>query len=91
MCTKKNGLHLSISSLMFLLYFFVRVQISFSEDDSVPCVGNAVIENKQLSEAVLDSIIGEHGVSPAAKCSIAKRVSELLVCEKPGSELSSVQ
>ncbi|CAN4121972.1 unnamed protein product [Withania somnifera] len=73
--------------------------ISFSKDDSVPGTGNAVIENKQLSEAVLESIIGKHGVSPAAKFSLAKRVSELLeksnaevpVCEKPGSEESAIQ
>lgn len=50
-----------------------------------------------MSEAVLESIIGKHGVSPAAKCSIAERVSELFkksyadasVFEKPGIEKSS--
>ncbi|KAH0644025.1 hypothetical protein KY285_034215 [Solanum tuberosum] len=66
------------ASILFTQSPLGSLTISFSKDDSVPCVGNAVIENKQLSEAVLDSIIGEHGVSPAAKCSIAKRVSELL-------------
>lgn len=37
-----------------------------------------MIENKLLSEAVLESIIGKHGVSPAAKQSLAARSSELL-------------
>nr|ACQ41836.1 chalcone-flavanone isomerase [Elaeis oleifera] len=52
--------------------------IAFSEDGSVPEAGRVVIENKTLCEAVLESIIGEHGVSPAAKRSLALRVSELL-------------
>lgn len=37
-----------------------------------------MIENKLLSEAVLESIIGKHGVSPEAKQSLATRSSELL-------------
>lgn len=41
-----------------------------------------MIENKNLSEAVLESIIGQHGVSPEAKQSLATRVSELLNKEK---------
>ncbi|CAK9176548.1 unnamed protein product [Ilex paraguariensis] len=53
-------------------------KISFSIDDTIPDVGNATIENKQLSEAVLESIIGKHGVSPEAKQSLAVRISELL-------------
>ncbi|KAK6138497.1 hypothetical protein DH2020_027758 [Rehmannia glutinosa] len=52
--------------------------ISFSKDDSIPEQGNAVIVNKQLSEAVLESIIGKHGVSPLAKQSLALRLTELL-------------
>ncbi|KAL7132270.1 hypothetical protein ABFS83_12G061300 [Erythranthe nasuta] len=38
---------------------------------------SAVIENKQLLEAVLESIIGRHGVSPSAKQSLAARISDL--------------
>ena len=53
-------------------------QISFSRDASVPEAANVVIENKLLSEAVLESIVGKHGVSPAAKQSLAVRLSELL-------------
>ncbi|XP_050120609.1 uncharacterized protein LOC126597754 isoform X7 [Malus sylvestris] len=52
--------------------------ISFSRDASVPEAANVVIENKLLSEAVLESIVGKHGVSPAAKQSLATRLSELL-------------
>lgn len=37
-----------------------------------------MIENKLLSEAVLESMIGKHGVSPAAKQSLATTLSELL-------------
>jgi chalcone isomerase len=44
----------------------------------VPAAGGVAIENKHLCEAVLESIIGEHGVSPAAKLSLAARLSELL-------------
>ncbi|CAN6710382.1 unnamed protein product [Malus baccata var. baccata] len=52
--------------------------ISFSRDASIPKVANTVIENKLLSEAVLESIVGKHGVSPAAKQSLATRLSKLL-------------
>uniref|UniRef100_A0A0E0IMV2 Chalcone-flavonone isomerase family protein n=1 Tax=Oryza nivara TaxID=4536 RepID=A0A0E0IMV2_ORYNI len=44
-------------------------------------VGLVQIENRTLSEAVLDSIIVEHGVSPAVKMSIAAHVSQLLKAE----------
>ncbi|OEL31193.1 Chalcone--flavonone isomerase [Dichanthelium oligosanthes] len=52
--------------------------VAFSKDSSVLEFSGVAIENKPLCEAVLESIIGEHGVSPAAKLSIAGRVSELL-------------
>nr|ACG27690.1 hypothetical protein [Zea mays] len=52
--------------------------VAFSRDSSVPGAGGVAIDNKLLCEAVLESIIGEHGVSPAAKLSLAARVSELL-------------
>ncbi|KAH0643437.1 hypothetical protein KY289_034411 [Solanum tuberosum] len=67
--------------------WIIDVQISFSDDDSVPGSGNAVVENKPLSEAVLESMIGKNGVSPAAKRSLAKRVSEML--EKSNAEEST--
>ncbi|KAK1320377.1 Chalcone--flavonone isomerase [Acorus calamus] len=52
--------------------------IAFSKDGSIPDSSHAVIENMALSEAVLESIIGQHGVSPVAKKSLASRVSNLL-------------
>ncbi|KAK9154206.1 hypothetical protein Sjap_001686 [Stephania japonica] len=52
--------------------------IAFSEDGSVPDMGNAVIENKAVAEAVLESIIGENGVSLEAKRSLALRLCELM-------------
>ena len=52
--------------------------ISFSKDGSIPKDGVEVIENNLLSEAVLESMIGKNGVSPAAKKSLAERLSALL-------------
>ncbi|GFY84617.1 chalcone-flavanone isomerase family protein [Actinidia rufa] len=66
------------ASIMFTQSPHGSLTISFSKDCSVPETGSAVIENKHLSEAVLESIIGKHGVSPAAKQSLAARMSELL-------------
>lgn len=59
--------------------------MAFSKDSSVPASGAAAIENRPLCEAVLESIIGEHGVSPAAKLSLATRVAELLKAAEPVS------
>ncbi|KAJ9684090.1 hypothetical protein PVL29_016536 [Vitis rotundifolia] len=66
------------------------LSISFSKDGSLPEVGNAVIENKLLTEAVLESIIGKHGVSPAAKKSLAARLSELF-CKEAGDEKTEAE
>ncbi|CDY71367.1 BnaAnng37160D [Brassica napus] len=54
------------------------LQIAFSKDDSIPKTGKAVIENKLLAEAVLESIIGKKGVSPGARLSLAERLSQLM-------------
>ncbi|KAL5726840.1 chalcone isomerase [Ranunculus cassubicifolius] len=51
--------------------------IGFSKDGSIPKEGKATIVNKQLSEAILESMIGKNGVSPAAKRSIAERMSKM--------------
>lgn len=66
------------ASILFTQSPLGSLTISFSKDSSVPEVRNAVIENKLLSEAVLESIIGKNGVSPAARKSVAVRLSELL-------------
>nr|AJR10104.1 chalcone flavanone isomerase [Scutellaria baicalensis] len=65
------------ASILFTQSPAGSLTISFSKDGSIPEQGKAVIENKQLSEAVLESIIGKHGVSPSAKQSLAARLSEL--------------
>ncbi|KAH6766370.1 Chalcone-flavanone isomerase family protein [Perilla frutescens var. hirtella] len=51
--------------------------IAFSKDASIPDQGKAVIQNKLLAETILHSIIGKHGVSPAARQSLAARLSHL--------------
>ncbi|XP_031371811.1 chalcone--flavonone isomerase-like [Punica granatum] len=56
--------------------------ISFSKHESIPEVGNAVIENNELAEAVLETIIGNGGVSPAARKSLATRLAEFMKLEK---------
>ncbi|WVZ61066.1 hypothetical protein U9M48_010994 [Paspalum notatum var. saurae] len=66
------------SSILFTYSPAGVLTVAFSKDSSVPESGGVAIENKPLCEAVLESIIGEKGVSPAAKLSIAARVSELL-------------
>ncbi|CAA0832052.1 Chalcone--flavonone isomerase 1 [Striga hermonthica] len=71
------------ASILFTQLPVGSLTISFSKDDSIPEHANAVIENKQLSEAVLESIIGRHGVSPSAKKNLALRLSELLNQEEP--------
>lgn len=65
-------------SILFTQSPLGSLTIAFSKHDSIPEAGKAVIENKNMSEAVLESIIGKHGVSPEAKQSLATRVSELL-------------
>ncbi|MDK0841519.1 hypothetical protein P5E51_15570, partial [Clostridium perfringens] len=66
------------SSILFTQSPSGSLTIAFSKDGKIPEDGRAVIENKQLSEAVLESIIGKHGVSPEAKQCLATRISELL-------------
>ncbi|PON91501.1 Chalcone isomerase, 3-layer sandwich [Trema orientale] len=66
------------SSVLFTQSPSGSLTISFSKDETIPEAGNAVIENKLLSEAVLQSIIGKNGVSPEARRSVASRLSELL-------------
>jgi Chalcone-flavanone isomerase len=44
----------------------------------VPEVENRVINCRNLTEALLASIIGENGVSPAAKLSLALRMHDII-------------
>ncbi|CDP00020.1 unnamed protein product [Coffea canephora] len=66
------------ASILFTQSPLGSLTISFSKDSSIPEVSNAVVENKLLSEAVLESIIGKNGVSPDTKKSLAVRLSDLL-------------
>ncbi|OIW12778.1 hypothetical protein TanjilG_24711 [Lupinus angustifolius] len=65
------------SSIFFTVLHQGSLVISFSRDAYIPKVEAAIIKNKALSEAVLESMIGENGVSPAAKKSLATRLSKL--------------
>ncbi|GLJ55544.1 hypothetical protein SUGI_1192970 [Cryptomeria japonica] len=56
--------------------------IAFSKDSSIPDKTAAVIENSVLAQGILASIIGKNGVSPAAKASIAQRISKLYFPEE---------
>lgn len=64
------------------------MQIAFSKDDNIPDTGKAVIENKLLAEAVLESIIGKNGVSPGTRLSIAERLAQLMKKNKVEEEAS---
>ncbi|KHG18033.1 Chalcone--flavonone isomerase [Gossypium arboreum] len=65
------------SSILFTISGQGSLTIGFSKDSSVPEGGKVVIENKLLANSVLESIIGKNGVSPAAKESLASRLSPL--------------
>nr|APT37062.1 chalcone isomerase [Coleus scutellarioides] len=66
------------ASILFTQSPTGSLTIAFPKDGSVPEQGKAVIQNKLLAEAILESIIGKHGVPPTARKSLATRVSDLL-------------
>lgn len=79
------------ASILFTLSPNGSLTIALSEDGSVPEASNTVIENRQLTEAIFESMIGKHGVSPEAKTSLASRISELLKdCEKKADEVDKI-
>ncbi|KAJ3685662.1 hypothetical protein LUZ61_014826 [Rhynchospora tenuis] len=55
-----------------------QLMVTISKDTSVPEVENGVIDCPNLKEAVLESIVGENGVSPAAKLSLALRMHDVI-------------
>ncbi|GMN51234.1 hypothetical protein TIFTF001_020391 [Ficus carica] len=67
------------SSVLFTQSPSGSLTISFSKDESIPEKWDVVIENRLLSEVILESIIGKHGVSPDAKRSMASILAELLM------------
>nr|ASK51799.1 putative chalcone isomerase [Muscari armeniacum] len=66
------------SSILFTQSPTGLLTVAFSKDGSIPEATAAAIENKALAEAVLESIIGERGVSPEAKRSLAMRMWEIM-------------
>ncbi|MED6159118.1 Chalcone--flavanone isomerase 1B-1 [Stylosanthes scabra] len=60
--------------------------LKFSKDETISEDRNALIENKALSEAVLETMIGEIPVSPALKESLATRLSEIVNEPNPSIE-----
>ncbi|XP_076919658.1 chalcone--flavanone isomerase-like [Bidens hawaiensis] len=52
--------------------------ISFSNDGTIPEAANVVLENEQLGQAMIEMLIGKHGVSPGAKQTLASRLADLM-------------
>ncbi|KDP46099.1 hypothetical protein JCGZ_06610 [Jatropha curcas] len=75
------------SSILFTQLPNGSVAISFAKDGSTPEVEDALIENKLLSEAILESIIGKDGVSPEARKCVAERLAELFEKNVQSGEL----
>ncbi|KAL8233557.1 hypothetical protein R6Q59_019657 [Mikania micrantha] len=73
------------SSILFTISPLGSLTISFSKDSSIPEAGNVVLESEKLGKAIIESMIGKHGVSPEAKQSLASRLSDLMnqIDEKP--------
>nr|BAJ17665.1 chalcone isomerase [Gynura bicolor] len=66
------------SSICFTTSAVGSLTISFSKDGMIPETANVVLENEKLGQAVIESVIGKHGVSPAAKQSLASRLSDVI-------------
>ncbi|KAG7614408.1 Chalcone isomerase [Arabidopsis suecica] len=74
------------SSIIFAICPKGSLTIAFSKEERVPKTGKAVIKNKLLGEAVLESMIGKNGVSPATRKSLAERLSKLMNKKEPYNE-----
>nr|GEU93095.1 chalcone isomerase [Tanacetum cinerariifolium] len=66
------------ASILFTTSPDGSLTISFSKDGIIPEGANIVLENEKLAQAVIESVIGKHGVSPATKQSLALRLSDLM-------------
>nr|ADA60161.1 chalcone isomerase [Erigeron breviscapus]ADA60162.1 chalcone isomerase [Erigeron breviscapus] len=75
------------SSILFTTSPLGSLTISFSKDSTIPEAANVVLENEKLSQAVIESVIGKNGVSPATKQSLASRLFDLM--KKFDEELSA--
>ena len=67
-----------VQILFIHLILFQQIQLSFSKDGKIPEVEAVVIDNKPVSEAVLETMIGKNAVSPDLKQSLASRLPNLL-------------
>ncbi|KAL8251726.1 hypothetical protein R6Q59_035419 [Mikania micrantha] len=54
------------------------LMISFSKDGSIPKTMNSVIENEKIGPAIIEMVIGKHGVSPETKKNVASRLSTII-------------
>nr|QDF58101.1 chalcone isomerase 1 [Arthropteris palisotii] len=66
-----------MSSIMFS-FTKEGLKMAFVQGNEIPEKPVAVVEDKMFADAVLASIIGKGGVSPAAKVSLAERLSKYL-------------
>jgi chalcone isomerase len=66
------------STVFFTYCTSGHLMVTVSDDTSVPEVENLAIDCRNLMEALLASIIGENGVSPAAKLSLASRMHDIM-------------
>nr|Q8LKP9.1 RecName: Full=Chalcone--flavanone isomerase; Short=Chalcone isomerase [Saussurea medusa]AAM48130.1 chalcone isomerase [Saussurea medusa] len=66
------------SSILFTTSPTGSLTISFSKDGNIPEAATVVLENRKLAQTVIESVIGEHGVSPEAKQSLASRLSDFM-------------
>ncbi|XP_028799498.1 chalcone--flavonone isomerase 2-like [Neltuma alba] len=65
------------SSVFYLISPNGTLTISFSDDGTLPKAAAGVIENKTLTETLVETMIGKHTVSPALKLSLASRLAAL--------------
>nr|QDF63023.1 chalcone isomerase [Goniophlebium niponicum] len=65
-------------SSLFLSFTKKGLKVAFSKGDGFPEQPVAAIEDKSFADAVLATIIWKDGVSPAAKVSLAERLSEYM-------------
>ncbi|KAI3757966.1 hypothetical protein L6452_05512 [Arctium lappa] len=66
------------SSILYATSPAGLLTISFAKDGIIPETATIVLENKKLGQALFESVIGENGVSPEAKQSLASRLSDLM-------------
>ncbi|XP_024970305.1 chalcone--flavonone isomerase-like [Cynara cardunculus var. scolymus] len=66
------------SSILYTTSPAGLVTIHFSKDGTVPETPAVVLENEKFGQALFESVIGENGISPEAKQSLASRLYDLM-------------